>query len=257
MDRPKCTVVRYLEIVPAGLDEYNELGRFHYREGAARPHVAIYAIKDMHPLVARLGGLAGVIVYTMPVPNLELRNVATDGRFTGLGDRRMQLQMANKYIRCISRVIIEPRYRGLGLAGWLVAETMPRLGVPIVEAVAVMGRVNPFFERAGMNRYEAKSATRSEQLTEALGMVDIDKRELIEPQVVQDKLDGLSGLEAEFIERQIDNFLQTYGKRSQMPAGIERTRYVLSKLTSRPVYYIWFNPDKQLAVRGKRPRCQW
>jgi len=243
MDRPKCTVVRYLEIVPAGLDEYNELGRFHYREGAARPHVAIYAIKDMHPLVARLGGLAGVIVYTMPVPNLELRNVATDGRFTGLGDRRMQLQMANKYIRCISRVIIEPRYRGLGPAGWLVAETMPRLGVPIVEAIAVMGRVNPFFERAGMKRYEGRGTARSIQLIEALGMVGIDESKFIDPSAMQVKLDRLSKLEAEFIEQRIDSFLQAYGKRSQMRAGIERTRYVLSKLTFRPVYYIWFNPD--------------
>ena len=243
MDRPKCTVVRYLEIVPAGLDEYNELGRFHYREGAARPHVAIYAIKDMHPLVARLGGLAGVIVYTMPVPNLELRNVATDGRFTGLGDRRMQLQMANKYIRCISRVIIEPRYRGLGPAGWLVAETMPRLGVPIVEAIAVMGRVNPFFERAGMKRYEGRGTARSIQLIEALGMVGIDESKFIDPSAMQVKLDRLSKLEAEFIEQRIDSFLQAYGKRSQMRAGIERTRYVLSKLTARPVYYIWFNPD--------------
>jgi hypothetical protein len=46
----------------------------------------------------------------------------------------------------------------------------------------------------------------------------------------------------------MDIFLQAYGKRREMRAGIERTRYVLSKLTGRPVYYIWFNPEKQFVV---------
>ena len=69
--------------------------------------------------------VVGVIVYIMPAPSLELRNVATGGVFGGLGDRGMQLQMVNENIRCVGRVIIEPRYRGLGLSSWLVKETMP------------------------------------------------------------------------------------------------------------------------------------
>jgi GNAT superfamily N-acetyltransferase len=239
----QCTITRYLEVVRAGPDEYRQLARFHYRESRLGPHVVIYAIKDMRPVRTRSAGCVGVIVYTMPVANLELRNAATGGLFAGFGDRRLQLQMVNKHIRCISRVIIEPRYRGLGLASRLVAETMGKLGVGIIEAMAVMGRVNPFFEKAGMRRYEGRGTARSIQLIEALGMVGIDESKFIDPSAMQVKLDRLSKLEAEFIEQRIDSFLQAYGKRSQMRAGIERTRYVLSKLTARPVYYIWFNPD--------------
>jgi GNAT superfamily N-acetyltransferase len=158
--------------------------------------------------------------------------------------------MVNKHIRCISRVIIEPRYRGLGLASRLVAETMGKLGVPIIEAMAVMGRVNPFFEKAGMKRYEGRPVARSVQLIEAVGMVGIDERELVNPAAVQAKLDGLGKSEAAFIEQQMDIFLQAYGRRREMRAGIERTRYVLSKLTGRPVYYIWFNRDKEFVVRS-------
>jgi len=254
MNERGCTVARHLEIVRAGLDEYNYLGRFHYRQspaGKPGPYAAIYAMTDRHPGRARFAPVVGVIVYTMPTAQVELRNVATGGFFCGFGDRRLQLQMVNKYIRCISRVIIEPRYRGLGLASRLVAETMGKLGVPFIEAMAVMGMVHPFFEKAGMKRYQAKPAARSMQLVEALGMVGIDEREFIDPQAVQDKFDRLTGCEAGFIERQMSDFLQAYGKRNRMRPGIERTRYVLSKLTARPVYYIWFNPDKELGV-GRR-----
>jgi GNAT superfamily N-acetyltransferase len=244
----ECTVTKHLEIVRAGLAEYNYLSKFHYREAGSCPHAAIYAMKDTHPGRARFAPVIGVIVYTMPTAHVELRNVATGGLFCGFGDRRMQLQMVNKYIRRIARVIIEPRYRGLGLASWLVAETMGKLDVPIIEAMAVMGIVHPFFEKAGMKRYQAKPTARSIQLIEALGIVGIDEHPFINPQAVQDKFDSLAGCEAEFIERQIKDFLQSYGKRRQIEPGIERTRYVLSKLTARPVYYIWFNPDKEFMV---------
>lgn len=73
-------------------------------------------------------------------------------------------------------------------------------------------------------------------------MVGIEKKDLIDPPKVQRKVDGLGGAESEFIEFQIRLFLQAYGKRRRMQAGIERTRFVVSKLTARPVYYIWFNP---------------
>ncbi|RKY06092.1 MAG: hypothetical protein DRP65_12220 [Planctomycetota bacterium] len=244
MNEGECTVTRYLEIVRAGPDEYDYLSRFHYRTEALGAHVAIYAMRDTHPVRARFVPVVGVIVYTMPAAHVELRNIATGGLFCGFGDRRLQLQMVNKHIRRIARVVIEPRYRGLGLGRRLVAETMGKLDVPIIEAMAVMGAVHPFFERAGMKRYEAKGAERSFRLVEALSIIGIKDCEFIDSKAVQDKLDGLSGAEAEFAERQIRDFLQTYGKRRQMAPGIERTRYVLSRLTARPVYYIWFNPDK-------------
>ena len=135
----------------------------------------------------------------MPTPGLELRNIATANLFAGL-DRRTQLALLNKNIRRISRVIIEPRFRGLGLASRLVRETMPQMNVPIIEAMAVMGLVNPFFEKAGMKAFTAKMPARCVQLAEALSMVAIEKQELIDPQKVQRKLDSLPRAEAEFID---------------------------------------------------------
>jgi hypothetical protein len=83
-------------------------------------------------------------------------------------------------------------------------------------------------------------------LTEALSRVGIETKHLIDANQVQRKLDELPSPQAEFIECQIKRFLQSYGRRRNMPAGLERTRFILSRLTERPVYYIWFNPNLML-----------
>ncbi|MHC4460388.1 MAG: hypothetical protein ACYS30_03045 [Planctomycetota bacterium] len=231
----KCSVCRKLRIVRGCLDDYKQLADYHYRDSRLTAYAAIFAMRFGDETI-------GVIVYAMPNAGLELRNIATDNLFAGF-DRSTQLALINKNIRRISRVIIEPRFRSLGLATRLVRETMPQMNVPIVEAMAVMGLVNPFFEKAGMKAYKAKMPARCEQLAEALSMVGIEKDLLIDPQKAQERLSQLKGAEAEFIKLQMRNFLQSYGKRRQMQPGPERTRFVLSKLTLRPVYYIWFNPN--------------
>jgi len=144
-------------------------------------------------------------------------------------------------------VIIEPRFRGLGLASRLVRETMPHLNIPIIEAVAVMGWINPFLEKAGMTAYPAKQPARTVQLIEALSFLGIEAEQLIEPKKVQQKLDRLTPTETEFIELAIKRFLKSHGRRRDMLPGLERTRYILTRLTARPTYYIWFNPQRRFA----------
>jgi hypothetical protein len=237
----ECSVVKNLEIVKGGIDDYRRLSVYHYRDCGCGPYVAIYAIVAVGRLAGRMGKMpAGVIVYTMPVPGTELRNVALGGILTGL-DRKSRLLFINKNIRTISRVIIEPRFRSLGLATRWVRETIELIDVPIIEALAVMGRVNNFFERAGMTAYRGQSAfggLRTVQLVEAFEFVGLCGNDLIDVEAVQRKMDGLSKEKAEFIDYQMRSFLQCYGKRRNMQAGLERTRFVLSRLTEQPIYYI-------------------
>jgi len=230
------------------LEDYKELAHYHYRDSRLGPFTTIFTIRPAKVLAGSFGvKTIGVIVYTMPSPGLELRHIATGNLFAGL-DRSTQLALVNKNVRCIGRVILEPRFRGLGLASRLVRETMPQMNVAIIEAVAVMGLVNPFFERAGMTAYTAKMPARCVQLVGAFSMVGIERRELLEPRKVQQRIDGLERDKANFIGHEIRSFLESYGKRRNSMAGLERTRFVLSKLTERPVYYIWFNPKIAFSV---------
>ena len=236
----KCSVCRKVKIVPGCLDDYRQLANYHYRDCRPGPFEQIFVLRNESIRAARKKTI-GVIVYSMPSPRLELRSSIMDNFFGGF-DRNTQLGLINKNIRCISRVIIEPRFRGLGLANRLVRQTMPEMNVSIIEAMAVMGRVNPFLEKAGMRPYASNLPERFAQLTEALSMIGIEEKDLIDPQKVQRKLTRLTHTETGFIECEIKRFLKGYGSRRNMPPGLERTRYILSRLTARPVYYIWFNP---------------
>jgi len=120
---------------------------------------------------------------------------------------------------------------------------MPLMNVSFIEALAVMGQVNPFFEKAGMTRIDSAPSATVVRLTEAFGAAGIEQRDLINPQLVQQKLDAPGN---GFIEQEMARFLQGYGQRRLMPPGIERTKFILSKLTERPVYYFWKNPCVEL-----------
>jgi hypothetical protein len=243
-----CSVCKRLTIVPGCYDDYKQLAHYHYRGGCG-PFTAIYTLKPEAALAGvpmYIGGKPiGVIVYSTTMPELELRNFATNNFYAGF-DRSTRLALINRDIRRISRVIIEPRFRGLGLASRLVAETMPLMNVPIIEAMAVMGLVNPFFEKAGMKAYAADVPAKNARLVEALSMVGIESRctsgEFIDVEKAQRKLDKLDAAGREFIEQEMRHFLKNHSGYRYMQAGLRRTRYVLSKLTARPVYYIWFNP---------------
>lgn len=252
----RCSVSEKLRVVPGDLNDYRQLACYHYRGNRPGPCKAVFVLKSDGTLLGlSCGAVVGVIVYSAATAVLELRNAATSNFFAGL-DRSTQLGLINRDIRRISRLVIEPRFRGLGLAARLVRETMPQLNVPIIEAVAVMGRINPFLERAGMRPYRARPHAANVQLVEAFSLLGIEDTELVDAQRVQQKLGGLTKVQAEFLERCIRQFLKSHGRRRDMPPGLERTRYILTTLTARPTYYIWFNPAFDAGCLISDARCE-
>jgi hypothetical protein len=271
-----CTLCKKVEIVPGSYADYKQLAQYHYRDTKPGQFTSIYALKfsaydssfgplGQPPRLSTQVEAAGVIVYSAPSRGQELRNIATGNFFAGL-DRGSQLELLNKSIRRISRIIIEPRFRGLGLASRLVAETMPLQNVPIIEAVSVMGWIHPFFEKAGMTPFHAPAKERNVRLTEALSAVGIES--LIDPVEVHKKIQQLSSFnviaslpprggakqsitKAEFIESEFRRYLKSDGNRRYSRPSLERTTFVLSRLSERPIYYIWFNPVLSLSVQGE------
>lgn len=234
----ECSAVRDLVIEEGAIEDYRGLSGYHYRSGGCGAWEKIFALKGKGKLGMRLRGkTAGVIVYAMPTAGCEMRRIATGGKFCGF-DRVTNLKLLNENVRCISRVIIEPRFRGLGLASRLVRETLPRAGVPIVEAMAVMGHVNPFFEKAGMRAFYGGESIKSTMMKEAFGAVGIEEEELIDAEKVWAKIEAMGEKERRFIERRMAEFLSCYGRRRER-IGKERLEFVLSKMTMKPVYYLW------------------
>jgi ABC-type ATPase with predicted acetyltransferase domain len=61
---------------------------------------------------------------------------------------KMSVQDLNQKLSVIMRVVVHPKYRTIGLGQCLVRETLPLVGTPCVETIAVMAKYNPFFARA-------------------------------------------------------------------------------------------------------------
>ena len=56
---------------------------------------------------------------------------------------------AERELSIISRVVVHPKYRTIGLSARLVRETLAKAGTPHVEIPAVMVKYNPFTEKPG------------------------------------------------------------------------------------------------------------
>ncbi|MCW4006192.1 MAG: ATP-binding cassette domain-containing protein [Candidatus Bathyarchaeota archaeon] len=131
----KCSLNRRLRVEQGTIQDYKLLSQFHYRTGRLTAPKKIFALKHKDQT-------CGVIVYGYPSPLCFGRSKMWKGTF-----RELQQQVS-----VISRVVIHPKYRSIGLSQKLIRQTLPRAGTPNVEAVAVMARYNPFFEKAGMRR---------------------------------------------------------------------------------------------------------
>ena len=75
-------------------------------------------------------------------------------RTLGLRDAapRDRAAYVNAHVRTISRVVVHPQFRGLGLASELVRKLIAVCPTRYVEASAVMAHVHPFFAAAGMRK---------------------------------------------------------------------------------------------------------
>ena len=159
-------LVDELTIEPATLRDYKELAAYHYRSD--RPGSIDQAWKLTYET-----NLVGIVVLSFPALSCAARRFALDGRYATLSPRE-SATLLNNEIRTISRVVIDPRWRGLGLAVRLVRHALENATTPYVEALAAMGRVHPFFERAGMTRYDPPVRPHDGQLVDALESVGAD-----------------------------------------------------------------------------------
>lgn len=151
--------------------DYDALAPFHYRSGRPATRVRI--------LRARAGReLVGVLVVSMPTLNAGWRRGAWGARYSTRPSAALARRL-NQDVRTISRVIVDPRWRGMGVARQLVRAYLRRPLTRNTEAAAVMGAYSPFFERAGMRRVEVAQAARDRTLARRLRQAGVRPEALL------------------------------------------------------------------------------
>lgn len=252
-----------LRIEGGEMRDYQALSRFHYR--SARPGVvtAIYRmVHESQTIVGRYVSnsgsrqVVGVLLRSLPHLGCALRNIATNDRYrTGLHPRE-QARVLNREMRTISRVVVHPQWRGLGLAVMLVRHALmhPEPGQVFTEALAAMGHVHPFFERAGMTRYDRPPRREHARLLDAIARLGVRPSLLASPQNFLTKLRERDELTQVWFEHELARWCASGArrKRSRGRETASEERDVEAMLTlardqllSLPVYYLYHHHESE------------
>ena len=155
------------------IHDYAALAHLHYRAG--RPASVVRVLRARHG-----GEVIGVLVVSMPTLDGWWRELAWPGRFR-CGDKSRDTARLNREVRCISRVIVDPRRRGTGVARLLVRAYLRRPLTPLTESCAAMGAWCPFFSAAGMTEYRSPPSARDARLADALAGCGLGVHALLTP----------------------------------------------------------------------------
>ncbi|MEM1602827.1 MAG: ABC transporter ATP-binding protein [Candidatus Bathyarchaeia archaeon] len=132
----ECSLVKEMRVEEGTYEDWKKLAYFHYRS---------HRIANVRKIFRLMRGdeLCGVIVYSYPPPTCFGRRLVLP---------KISVRDLNENLSTISRVVVHPKYRSIGLGQKIVRETLPLVGTPYVEMVAVMAKYNPFAEKAGMKK---------------------------------------------------------------------------------------------------------
>jgi len=246
----ECSLFKETRVVEGTRQDYERLACFHYRSRQLPPPYKIFALKHRSQKV-------GVIVYSYP-PTMCF------GRRQALG-RVAPITELNKDLVWISRVVLHPKYRTIGLGTLLVKKTLPLIDRRYVETVAVMAKYNPFFEKAGMTKITEREPHKSlVKAVEKLQKLGFNPVFLASKQMNMQTLEGMNQKQVAQVKQALLSVSNIYYKRlaSSGQAFLIRKDFektlktatlqklaqmlsTLSVLTQTKVYLFWKNPKVQ------------
>lgn len=173
----ECSLLKEMKVEDGTLEDWRKLAVFHYRSHNISARRGIFCIR-------RHGELCAVIVYCYPFPQCA-------GRGSVLP--KMDLKELNQQLSVISRIVVHPKYRTIGLGEKSIRDSLQLVQTPFVEMIAVMPKCNPFAERAGMRKVFVKDPPKAAiNVTVELEKLGLDLRFLGSQRYVKAKLESLS-----------------------------------------------------------------
>ena len=183
---------------------------FHYRSHRIAASRKIFCLK-------RGEELCGVIVYCYPPSTSFGRRLVLP---------HMPMRELNEKLSSISRVVVHPKYRTIGLGNKLVHESLPLAGTDFVEMSAVMARYDPFAEKAGMKKIIGQEPPKEAlAIVKVLQSLDFKDQELVSERKALEKLQALDGMSVQrikqaFVEHNHPRFMKSFSY--HLPFGMKK-----------------------------------
>jgi ABC-type ATPase with predicted acetyltransferase domain len=241
----KCSLTKEMKIEEGTREDWKKLSIFHYRGHGVSVPRKIFRM-------ARGDELCGVIVYCYPPPVCYGRRLVLP---------RMTMKEINAKLSTINRIVIHPKYRTIGLGEKIIRETLPLVGSPYVELVAVMAKYSPFAEKAGMQKVaEQHSVEGVKNLIQTLAKLGFDLQLIGSQRYVKSILESLNKeqiteIKAAFTANKHPRFKKViassrrepYGKTSDYITYIQNAENyklaklikILAMLSQAKVYLFW------------------
>lgn len=229
--------------------DFKRLAMFHYRSVRAGAVTTAYRLRHAAPTVvgrylSRAGEdrVVGVLLRCLPHLACRLRDIATGNRYRGFG-QKAAADMLNREVRTITRVVIDPQWRGLGLAVRLVRHALEHGETIYTEALAAMGRVHPFCQRAGMVRYDRPPHPADARLMDVLHRLAIEPAHLASRRLVRERLAQQSESDGRWFGKELRHWYRAASYTTL--DRLDRLTFddlliaARDRLLTRPVYYLF------------------
>jgi len=152
VEKKKISFYDDVVIKEGTLSDYKKLNKFHYKNMSTNfPYTKIIVAKYNNELV-------GVAVHSPPFLQTKGRTIKFEGKYSVM--KKEVVREINKLFIRGARYVISPKYRACGLGQKLVTGSLPFIKEKkYLEVIAVMGKYNPVFEKAGMEKIEITKET--------------------------------------------------------------------------------------------------
>jgi GNAT superfamily N-acetyltransferase len=240
---PGAPIEASLQLTTGTAGDYRALARFHYRSHRPATFTRVLALRVDRPTVAgrylrraAASQVVGVLVESLPPIACRLRDVALGDRYRAIACPRQRLLAVNRELRCISRVVVHPQWRGLGLSVRLVRAALESATTVLTEALAAMGHVHPFFERAGMRAYRRPPHAFDARLGDVLRSCGFDLLQLTDAETLARAI--AASPRAALLDAELRRWHRALHRGGTYPGHIEALTLARRKLLAQPVYLL-------------------
>ncbi len=197
-------LARRWRVVRGSYDDYRALRSFHYRASAPAAPVLTLRAEDGD------GSLAGVLVVVMPTLRGVWREAFWPGRYDAVAAGRREVsRRLNAEVRRIGRLVVDPRFRGAGVARALVRAYLDEPLTVRTEAVSGMGVISAFHEAAGMRSVMLPVSAWDQRLLDAMAHGGLSRHEMAAPRGCLARWVGRCG--EGFVEREVRRWARASG----------------------------------------------